>query len=75
LAPECASYQTVTSLVAGEFCSPKRTIGLWLGRVFRASVPKAAIYKYGEALLYKSEVRMAKDSLMPVPTYYFISAK
>jgi hypothetical protein len=40
-----------------------------------ASVPKAAIYKYGDPQFGKNEVRFAEDGLMPAPSSYALDAK
>ena len=60
-AAECTCNQVVPGPIRGELLPPECGVVLRLGRVFRASMPKAAIDEHREFVFRENEVRLSGE--------------
>lgn len=70
--PQGLIHQPVTGLVRGQFAPPERAIVLWLGRVFGAGMPEAAVHENCQPCLQKNEIRFAEHVQMTPPAGDFV---
>jgi hypothetical protein len=65
----------ISGNVSSDFFLPVSFVILRHAQMPPATVPKAAIYKYGESMATKQKIRFSGQRLMPSPPFDAISPK
>ena len=73
--PQSGGNITVAGDIARDFVLPKLSVRLWDLPVFRATVPKAAVNKHGDARRGKTKVGIAEQGIVALPTGYAVFAQ
>jgi len=67
-----AVYAAVAGLVAGNLLTPELRVGFGLSRVFRTTVPEAAVNENGDAKLAKNKIGADAAGASPMIGYEFL---